>query len=136
MIERDQALVDRATAMLAALAPRLAELRDFGAEIARAALLLLKEPLHVTIVGPEDARPTTELVEEALRLPHSHRLVDLLDPEKDLEVLRRAGLDGDAAEALPAGEANGAARAYVCVGRSCSAPAATPNELRRAAGAG
>jgi uncharacterized protein len=119
-IERDSALEERARAMLSALAPMVQQLGDFAAEIARAALLVLREPVHVTVVGDEQEQVTAALLEAAHGLPGLHRVVDLIDPIRDAELLLRAGIsDG------------GSAKAYLCERTACSDPVQDPGELRR-----
>lgn len=149
LIERDSGLAARSRQILERLAPRIDELRDFAAETARAVLLVLREPLHVTVVGPEERAATKALLEQAHRLPRTHRVVDLLDPDRDADILERAGLGAaadvravagagapEAAESGTSGAAaqNGA-RAYVCRGTTCAAPVTTPEDLERVAGA-
>jgi uncharacterized protein YyaL (SSP411 family) len=78
------------------------------------------------VVGDAASRETEALLATAHGLPSRHRVVDLLEPGPDRELVARAGLE-DGQEA----------RAYLCLGAECSAPVSEPAALRRlAAGAG
>jgi uncharacterized protein YyaL (SSP411 family) len=92
-------------------------------EYARAALLLLHEPLRVTVVGKGEDGDTARLLEEAHKLAAAYVVLDVLEPDVDGALLTRAGLDG----------ARSGARAYVCHGSACAAPVETPEDLRRIA---
>jgi uncharacterized protein YyaL (SSP411 family) len=122
-ITRSEAPRERARQILAVLAGEVESLADFGAPIGAAAIVALREPIHVTVVGRRGALDSVALLEEAVRVPRTHKVVDVLDPETDAEVLARAGIDGD----------RSGAQAYVCVGDRCLEPVTTAEDLQELA---
>ena len=83
-------------------------------------MVLLREPIHVTIVGRRGAADSVALLEEAGRVARNHKVVDVLDPADDAVLLGDAGLSGD----------DSGAQAYVCVGDRCLEPVTTADDLR------
>lgn len=94
----------------------------FTAGYARAVDLFFHEPVRVTIVGRRESRDTQALAEAARRPYVASRIVQILDPERDRELIERFRLP------LPrsAGEA---ARAYVQRGHESWAESADPVRL-------
>jgi uncharacterized protein len=94
----------------------------YVAGYARAVDLLFHKPVHVTIVGPRGAETTRALSEAALGPYVASRIVQVLDPEQDVELLERAGIVVPRAGAeLP--------RAYVHRGRESYAETSDPRRL-------
>ncbi len=122
-VTRDEDQRDRASRVLAGLAPLVDGVGDFGAEFARAVAVTLREPLHITIVGRPGAADVAGLSNEAVRIPRVHKVVDILDPECDQEALARAGYSGQ----------RDGAQAFVCVKGTCMEPVTTPEDLGRMA---
>ncbi len=86
---------------------------------------LVRGSVDVVIVGPRDSDASRALAAEALRAYLPNRTIARVDPNDpaSLEACR-ALADGKPAQSTPV--------AYVCRGRTCSLPIATPEELRRA----
>lgn len=120
-VSRLPSLRDRALAIVAALASRVDSMGDLAAPVAEAAILILREPVHITIVGRRGAADTIALLLEARQLPGTDKLVELLDPAEDEDLVRRAGLP-----------ASHEARAYLCARGRCFEPLTKPEELRPA----
>jgi len=118
-ITRDDSLAAQAREIIAALVPFTESIGDFGAEIARAAIVTLREPLHVTIVGRPGAGDTVALLDEAVRIRRVHKVIEILDPDTDAGKLAAAGLSGSRA----------GAQAYLCVEGTCLEPVTTPDDL-------
>ncbi len=97
------------------------KLGPFAASYARAVDLFLNPPPQVRIVG--SAKEAAPLHGAALRLKAPGRLVQRLDPERDAERLAALSLPPKPAPA-----------AYVCAGRTCSAPVEDPEGLLAAVG--
>lgn len=93
----------------------------FTAGYARAVDLLFHLPIHVTIVGPRSAQLAIELQRAALRPYVASRIVQILDPSEDAEVLERSG--------LPRPGPGEVARAYVARGRESYAETSDPTRL-------
>ena len=85
---------------------------------------LVRGAVDVVIVGKLDAPETRALADEAFRAYLPNRNIVVVDPA-NAEAKRAAAL---LAEDKPARE--GASVAYVCRGRTCSAPVSTPADLR------
>lgn len=118
-ITRDDSLAEQAREILGALVPFTHSIGDFGAEIARAMIVTLREPLHVTIVGRPRAGDTVALLDEAVRIRRVHKVIEVLDPDADSGMMTLAGFSGGRA----------GAQAYVCVEGTCLEPVTTPDDL-------
>jgi hypothetical protein len=118
-ITRDDSLAAQAREIIGALGPFTDSIGDFGAEIARAAIVTLREPLHVTIVGRPGAGDTVALLDEAVRIRRVHKVIEILDPDADGEKMATAGFSGD----------RDGAQAYLCVEGTCLEPVTTPDDL-------
>ncbi len=119
-ITRADRRMETARQMLGVLSNELDSLGDFGAEVARGAIVVLREPVHITVVGRRGAEDSVALLEEAVRVPRLHLIVDVLDPASDDDLLASTGLSGDGS----------GAQAYVCVGDRCLEPVTTAEDLR------
>jgi uncharacterized protein YyaL (SSP411 family) len=118
-ITRDDSPAAQAREIIGALSPFTESIGDFGAEIARATIVTLREPLHVTIVGRSGAGDTVALLDEAVRIRRAHKVIEILDPDTDGEKMAAAGFSGGRA----------GAQAYVCVEGTCLEPVTTPDDL-------
>lgn len=94
-------------------------LGPFAASYARVVDVCLNPPPEIRIVGP--AAAAGALHRAALRVPVPGRSVQLLDPGRDAGLLEALSLPG---EPVPA--------AYVCAGKTCSAPVLDPSGLQAA----
>lgn len=118
---RDEDFSTRARAVLQAFAGDYKRYGQFIATYARAVDLHLHEPVHVTIVGPNEADRTRALRSAALRPYVANRIVQTIDPETDAALLERTGLPVPGAETV--------ARAYVHQGRESYAETSKPERL-------
>lgn len=111
---------DTARDTLGAFAGDYKRYGHYVAGYARAVDLLIHEPVHVTIVGTRGAEATQALADAALRPYVASRVVQILDPGQDVELIARAGVQSTPAE-LP--------RAYVHLGRESYAETSDPARL-------
>jgi len=79
----------------------------YVAGYARAVDLLLNAPVHVAVVGPYGDARCHELLRAALKPYVASRVVQLIDPERDVQLHRRSGFPAQTEEPT----------AYVCRGR-------------------
>lgn len=119
---RDDDYADTARAALQSFSDGYKRFGHFVAGYARAVDLLFHEPVHVTIVGPRGAEATRALREAALRPYVSSRIVQVVDPIEDVELLERFGLPGPRTLFEPA-------RAYVHRARESYAETSEPERL-------
>ncbi len=118
-LTREEPYADAARAALAAFATDYKRYGHFVAGYARAVELSLRPPVHVTILGDPAAPETRELLAAAWRPFFASRVVQVIDPAVDAQLLERSG--------LPVGDRpDGAARAYVQRGRESFADTADP----------
>ena len=115
----------RARKIAAALAPLVDKVGDFTGPIASAAIAVLYEPWHVAVVGSRAELDVQALYRAARGLPRPSLTVQLLDPATESDII--------AAEGFATTGADQGARAYLCIGTSCSVPVTTPDELARLA---
>ncbi len=120
-LTRDPDYADTAREALASFAADYKRHGHFTAGYARAVDLLFHEPIHVTIVGQSEAADVAELVRAALKPYVASRIVQVLDPARDLELLARSE--------LPAPRTGERARAYVARGRESYAETADATRL-------
>jgi uncharacterized protein YyaL (SSP411 family) len=109
------------------LASFLQDYRRYGhfvAGYARAVDLLFHPPVHVTIVGSTEAPDTQALRDAALSSYCASRIVQVIDPERDAELLARCGL-----ASVGPGRLREGARAYVHRGRESYAETSDPRRL-------
>jgi uncharacterized protein YyaL (SSP411 family) len=118
-ITRDDSLAAQAGEIIGALDPFTESIGDYGAEIARATIVALRDPLHVVIVGRPGAGDTVALLDEAVRIRRVHKVIEILDPDADSEKMAAAGFSGD----------RDGAQAYLCVEGTCLEPVTTPDDL-------
>ena len=84
---------------------------------------IVRGSVDVVVVGPRTSEATRALVREVFRAPLHDRVLAWVDPQ-DPQTL-------EAAKALAEGKpAKSEPVAYVCRGRTCSAPVSDPGELR------
>jgi len=119
---RDDDYADTARATLSSFVGDYKRYGHFVAGYARAVDLCLHEPVHVTIVGPKRSEATRELREAALRPYVASRIVQVVDPVEDMDLLERFGLPGPRTLFEPA-------RAYVHRGKESYAETADPVRL-------
>ncbi|MFQ5532811.1 MAG: DUF255 domain-containing protein, partial [Candidatus Methylomirabilales bacterium] len=86
--------------------------------------LYLDPPAHAVIVGSLSARETQALWRAALKAYRPAKIVAAYDPDVPLESLPPA-----VAAAVRVGRRDRAAKAYVCVGLSCSLPTSDPEKV-------
>jgi uncharacterized protein len=121
-LTRDPAGAERARQLAAGLAPLVDKMGDFTGPIASAALAVLVEPWHVTVVGARDDPDVQALHRAARGLGRQSLTLELLDPATEGDLIATEGFGAvSGADDQP--------RAYVCVGTRCSAPVASPAEL-------
>lgn len=119
---RDDDYADAARAALQSFAADYKRYGHFVAGYARAVDLVFHEPVHVTIVGPRGSEATRALREAALRPYVSSRIVQVVDPIEDVELLERFGLPGPRTLFEPA-------RAYVHRAKESYAETSEPYRL-------
>ena len=90
-----------------------------GAAWGRAWAMLVHEPVHLVLVGSLTHATARELFKAAQRVYVPHRVLQLLDPERDAARIAALGFPHASTPAL-----------YVCMGGMCLAPIATPAEVR------
>jgi uncharacterized protein YyaL (SSP411 family) len=90
-----------------------------GAAWGRAWDMLVHEPVHLVLVGSLTQATTRELFKAAQRVYVPHRVLQLLDQERDAARIAALGFPHASTPAL-----------YVCMGGMCLAPIATPAEVR------
>jgi uncharacterized protein YyaL (SSP411 family) len=93
----------------------------FTAGYARAVDLSFHEPVHVTVVGRRGASDTNALAQAARKPYVASRIVQIVDPERDRELLERFH--------LPPRPASEPAHAYVQRGRESYAETGDPSRL-------
>lgn len=120
-LSRDPDYADTAREALASFASDWKRHGHFTAGYARAVDLLFHEPVRVTVVGSPDAPDVRALLRAAWKPYVASRIVQVLDPARDGELLQRSSLP-----ALQPGEK---ARAYVERGRESYAETADPARL-------
>jgi len=120
-LTRDADYADTAREALASFASDWKRHGHFTAGYARAVDLLFHEPIRVTVVGSPDALDVKEMVRAAWKPYVASRIVQVLDPSRDGELLQRSN--------LPTPRAGEKARAYVERGRESYAETAEPARL-------
>lgn len=121
-LTRDNDYADTARETLASFVTDYKRYGHFVAGYGRAVDLLFHEPVHVTIVGPRSDAATRTLAEAALRPYVASRIVQIIDPGEDAELLERSGLPAPKSSTEPA-------RAYVHRGRESYAETSDPVRL-------
>lgn len=120
-LARDPDYVDTAREALASFAGDWKRHGHFTAGYARAVDLLFHEPIRVTVVGSPNAADVQELVRAAWKPYVASRIVQVIDPAHDGELLERSS--------LPAPKPGEKARAYVERGRESYAETAEASRL-------
>lgn len=117
-LTRDEHYRDVARGTLDAFASGYEQMGYFAAAYAKQVDLVLNPPAEINIVG--FASSAEELHEAALSVDLPARVVQILDPQRDIERLAALMLPGEPAPA-----------AYVCLGTMCSAPVTEPDDLEQ-----
>lgn len=120
-LTRDADYADTAREALASFSSDWKRHGHFTAGYARAVDLLFHEPIRVTVVGSPDAADVKEMVRAAWKPYVASRIVQVLDPSRDGELLQRSN--------LPTPRSGEKARAYVERGRESYAETAEPARL-------
>ena len=123
-LTRTEDYAETATEALASFLPDYRRYGHFVAGYARAVDLYFHPPVHVTVVGGVGAADTGALRDAALQSYCASRIVQVIDPARDAELLARCGL----ASVGPGREREGA-RAYVHRGRESYAETSDPRRL-------
>jgi uncharacterized protein YyaL (SSP411 family) len=120
----DEAYAAPATRAIERLAPAAADNPGGMSGAVCLADRLVRGSVDVVVVGPRSSAATRALVRETLRAPLHDRVVAWVDPAEPATLQACVALGRDKpARAQPV--------AYVCRGRACSAPVATPAELAK-----
>jgi uncharacterized protein YyaL (SSP411 family) len=98
-----------------------------GATYALALDLYLNPPAHAVIVGTRVAPETQALWTAALRAHRPGKIVAAYDPEE----VAIESLPAAVAAAVRIGQHDRKAKAYVCVGPTCSLPTTDPEEAAK-----
>jgi len=117
----DDLYQDRARITLAAMLPQFAAMGYLAAGYALGADLVVNYPVEFVTIGPRDAPETRALHEAALRLYEPRRVVQLLDPEGDRDLIEKKGYSVPGTPAL-----------FMCVNATCGPPIHTPEQLHDA----
>lgn len=120
-LSRDPDYADTAREALASFASDYKRHGHFTAGYARAVDLLFHEPIRVTVVGSPTSPDVQELVRAAWKPYVASRIVQVIDPAHDADLLARSS--------LPAPRAGEKARAYVERGRESYAETAEASRL-------
>ncbi len=120
-LARDDDYADTAREALASFAADYKRHGHFTAGYARAVDLLFHQPIRVTVVGSPTAPDVAELVRAAWKPYVASRIVQVIDPTHDADLLQRSS--------LPAPRPGERARAYVERGRESYAETAEASRL-------
>jgi len=123
-LTRSDDYAETATETLTSFLPDYRRYGHFVAGYARAVDLLFHPPVHVTIVGTAEAPDTQALRDAALSSYCASRVVQVIDPERDAELLARCGL-----ASVGPGRLREGARAYVHRERESYAETSDPRRL-------
>ena len=93
-----------------------------GSAWARAWDAVDKGPVHEVVVGRASDSRTKRLLSSTLRAYAPHKVVERLDPGRDMDRIEALG--------FPAGETP---TLYICMGGMCLAPISNPSEVRQVA---
>jgi uncharacterized protein len=115
-LTRNQRYVDIARETAEAFAATAEQMGYFASGYAKVVDLVLNPPSEVNIVAPSER--ADDFVKAAVTIDAPYRIVQVLDPDRDVERLEALSLP---AEPSPA--------AYICVGTACSAPVHSPGEI-------
>ncbi len=119
VMSHEEEWMSRARATLESFASEYKRYGHLVAGYGRAVDLFLHPPVHVIVVGARAAADTQALRRSALAPYVASRVVQVIDPSSDEQLLERSG--------LPAGE--GSARAFLRRGRESFAETADPARL-------
>jgi len=121
MFTGDAAYQDDAAGVLTALRPEFRSMGYLASAYAIAADFMVNYPVELVVVGPEDSEQTRSLHLAALRLNEPRRIVQLLVPGRDDDLLQHKGY-------APAGQPT----LYLCVNSTCAPPIHDPEQLAEA----
>jgi hypothetical protein len=89
-----------------------------AADYAMAVDAFLNEPTTIHIVGSPEKPQTKGLLSEAHRIYEPRRVIHILDPDEDRDMINALGY-----------QITETPTAYVCVGRACTAPIIEPKQI-------
>ncbi len=89
-----------------------------AADYAMAVDAFLNDPTTIRIVGLPEKPQTKDLLSEAHRIYEPRRVIHVLNPDKDRDMISALGY-----------QINEIPTAYVCVGRACTAPITEPKQI-------
>ena len=112
---------DDARIALASLLPEFEKMGYLAAGYALAADLFVNYPVELVTVGPRDAAETLALHEAGLKLYEPRRIVQLLDPATDGDLMAKKGYVAQEKPTL-----------FMCVNNTCAPPIHTPEQLQEA----
>jgi len=115
-LTHDEAYNDVARRTLEAFVTTFPQMGYFAAAYAKQADICLNPPVEVNIVGHHESAEPLHWAALSLNVPA--RIVQLLDPETDVQRLAALSLPGQPSPA-----------AYVCYKMTCSAPVTEPDQL-------
>jgi len=121
MFTGDTVHQDAAADVLAALRPEFDSMGYLASAYAIAADFLVNYPLEFVIVGPADSEQTRRLHDAALRLYEPRRIVQLLDPVRDTDLLAGKGYAPPRRPSL-----------FMCTNSTCAPPIHEPEQLAEA----
>jgi uncharacterized protein YyaL (SSP411 family) len=121
MFTGDAAYLEHARAALAAMRPEFARLGYLAAGYPLAVDLVVSYPVEFVIVGPPDAPETRALHEAALKLYEPRRIVQLLDPTTDADLMEKKGYATPDRPTM-----------FMCINAVCAPPIHTPEQLQEA----
>lgn len=109
---------DDARTALATVLPEYERAGYLASGFALAADFLLNYPVEFVTVGPPDDPATVELHNRSLRLYEPRRIVQLLDPERDRDLIEKKGYVVTERPTL-----------FMCVSTTCAPPIHDPQQL-------
>jgi len=121
MLTGEEIYQDQARIALAAMLPKFAGMGYLATGFALGADLVVNYPVEFVTIGPRDAPETRALHEASLRLYEPRRVVQLLDPEGDRDLIEKKGYSVPGKPAL-----------FMCVNATCGPPIHTPEQLKEA----
>ncbi|NQT21496.1 MAG: thioredoxin domain-containing protein [Planctomycetes bacterium] len=121
MLTGEAGYLDHARLALAVMRPEFAKLGYLAAGYALAVDLLVNYPVELVTVGPPDSPQTRALHEAALKLYEPRRMVQLLDPTADADLMTKKGYATPDKPTL-----------FMCRNAACAPPIHTPEQLQEA----
>ena len=115
----DVAYQDYARRSLVSLLPEYERAGYLAAGFVLAVDMLINYPVELVTVGPIDHPDTRALHQASLRLFEPRRLVQLLDPERDLDIIEKRGYAVTDRPTL-----------FMCINNVCTAPIHDPEQVQ------